>query len=150
MKLALIASSGGHIYELFCLKKFWENKDRFWVSFKTTDAEYLLKDEKDVYWAAHPTVRSIKNLNKNLFLAWRLLREMRPDMILTTGSGVAVPFLWIGRLLGIRTIFIESITRITELSLTGRLVYPFVDRFVVQWEELARKYPKAEYHGRII
>jgi UDP-N-acetylglucosamine:LPS N-acetylglucosamine transferase len=150
VKLALIASSGGHIYELFCLKKFWENKDHFWVSFKTTDAEYLLKDEKTVYWAAHPTVRNIKNLNKNLLLAWRLLRTMRPDMILTTGSGVAVPFLWIGRMLGIRTIFIESITRITEISLTGRLVYPFVDRFLVQWEELTKKYPKAEYHGRII
>ncbi len=150
MKLALIASSGGHIYELFCLKKFWENKDRFWVSFKTTDAEYLLQNEKIVYWAAHPTVRNLKNLNKNLLLAWRLLRTLRPDLILTTGSGVAVPFLWIGRMLGIRTIFIESITRITEISLTGRLVYPFVDRFLVQWEELATKYPKAEYHGRIL
>jgi beta-1,4-N-acetylglucosaminyltransferase len=150
MKVALIASSGGHIYEMFCLKGFWETKERFWVTFKTSDAEYLLRDEKTVFWAAHPTVRNIKNLIKNLFLSWRVLRTMRPDVILTTGAGVAAPFLWIGRLLGIRTVFVESITRITELSLTAKLVYPVVDRLLVQWEELAEKYSKAQYHGRII
>ena len=99
-------------------------------------------------------MRSVKNLFKNLLLSWRVLRTMRPDVIITTGSGVAVPFLWIARLLGIRTVFIESITRITELSLTARLIYPVVDQLLVQWEELAEKlsakYPKVQFQGRII
>lgn len=150
MKVLLIASAGGHIYEMFRLKGFWQNKDRFWVSFKTSDAEYLLRDEKTVFWAAHPTVRSVKNLVKNIGIAHRVLTTMRPDVIVTTGSGVAVPFIWIAHFLGIRTVFIESITRINELSLTARMIYPVVDRLLVQWEELTRKYPKAQYHGRII
>lgn len=150
MKLAVIASSGGHIFEMFCLKEFWINKDHFWVSFPTQDAKYLLKDETNVYWAAYPTVRNIPNLLRNLVLAPRILLKERPDMIVTTGSGVAAPFIWWAKLLGIHTVFIESVTRITELSLTGRMVYPFVDTFVVQWEELLEKYPKVTYHGRIV
>ena len=151
MKLALICSSGGHIFEMFCLREFWESKeDRFWVSFPTSDAEFLLRDEKKVYWAAHPTVRNVKNLAKNVVLAQKILRAERPDLIVTTGSGVAAPFLWTAKLMGIPTIFIESITRITELSLTTRMIYPFADRLLVQWEELEALYEKAEFHGRIV
>lgn len=146
----IIASSGGHIFEMFCLRKFWENKDRFWVSFETADAKYLLKDEKEVYWAAHPTVRSIPNLLRNLVLAQRVLRRNRPDLIITTGSGVAVPFLWLAKPLGIPTIFVESITRITELSLTARMVKPVVTKMLVQWPEMAGKVPGIEYRGRIL
>lgn len=145
-----MASSGGHLYELLCLRGLWERKrDRFWISFPTRDAESLLEGER-VYWAAYPTTRSIKNLARNLLLAWRTLRSERPDVILSTGAGVAVPFLVLGRLLGIRTVYVESITRITELSLSGHLVYPFVDRVLVQWGELTRRYRRAEFRGRIV
>jgi beta-1,4-N-acetylglucosaminyltransferase len=150
MRLLLIASSGGHIFEMFCLREFWKDKDRFWVSFPTADAQYLLKDEPEVYWAAHPTVRNVPNLMRNLWLAARLLRKNRPDLIVTTGSGVATPFMWLARPLGIPTIFVESITRIDEISLTARMVRPFVTKMLVQWPELVAKYPGVEHHGRIV
>ena len=85
-----------------------------------------------------------------MLLASRLLLRNRPDMILTTGSGVAAPFLWGAKLLGIPTVFVESITRITEISLTARLVRPFVTRLLVQWPELEPRYPGVEYRGRIV
>jgi len=150
VRLLLIASSGGHIYEMCCLRGFWGDKDRFWVSFPTADAKYLLRDEKEVHWAAHPTVRNVPNLLRNLLLAHRLLRRQRPDMILTTGSGVAAPFVWLARLRGIPTVFVESITRITEISLTARISKPFATKLLVQWPELVEKYPGTEYHGRIV
>ena len=87
---------------------------------------------------------------RNLRLAFRLLRAERPDVVLSTGAGVSVPFLLLARLMGMRTIYLESITRIHELSLSGRLVYPFVSRFLVQWEELTAQYPRAEFHGRVL
>lgn len=149
-RLLLIASSGGHIYEMYCLREFWQDKDRFWVSFGTSDARYLLRDEEEVHWAAHPTVRNVPNLLRNLVLALRLLTRERPAMILTTGSGVAAPFLWLAWLLRIPAVFVESITRITEISLTARMVKPFAARFLVQWPELADKIPGAHYHGRIV
>jgi beta-1,4-N-acetylglucosaminyltransferase len=150
MRILLIASSGGHIYEMLCLRVFWESKDRYWVSFPTADAEYLLKDEAEVHWAAHPTVRNLPNLLRNIVLASRLLVTERPDMILTTGSGVAAPFIWLAGVLRIPTVFVESITRINELSLTARMVRPFVTKMLVQWPELEPKYRGVEYHGRIV
>ncbi len=150
MRLLLVASSGGHLFEMFCLREFWKDKDRAWVSFATADARYLLAEEREVHWAAHPTVRNVPNLLRNLVLAARLLVRDRPDMILTTGSGLAAPFFWIARLLGIPTVFVESITRTTELSLTARLVRPFATRLLVQWPELVPKYPGVEHHGRIV
>lgn len=148
-KIALIASSGGHLFQLYTTKKFWENKDHFWVSFPTQDAKYLLKDEK-VYWAYFPTNRNIINLVRNTFFAFRIIRKERPTGLISTGAGVAVPFIFICKLLRIKTLYLESITRNQELSLSGRLVYIFVDKLLVQWPELAEKYKKAEFHGRII
>ncbi len=148
-KLALVCSSGGHLFQLLSQCHFWKSKDRFWVSFPTIDAKYLLKDET-VFWAHYPTNRSIKNLLRNLILSIKLLKKERPDVIISTGAGVAVPFILVGKLSGIKTIYIESITRSKDLSLTGYLVYTFVDKFLVQWPELAENHKRAEYQGQVI
>ncbi|TPV97075.1 MAG: UDP-N-acetylglucosamine--LPS N-acetylglucosamine transferase [Myxococcales bacterium FL481] len=148
-KLALVASSGGHLAELFALKDLWESTERFWVSFPTQDAQYLLADER-VIWASYPTNRNLPNLARNARLALGVLRRERPDAVISTGAGVGVPFLWAGRLFGLRTVYVESITRLGELSLSGRLVYPVVDKFLVQWEGLTKDHPKAEYWGQVV
>ncbi|MBJ93904.1 MAG: UDP-N-acetylglucosamine--LPS N-acetylglucosamine transferase [Rickettsiales bacterium] len=145
----LVASSGGHLFQLIQLEPLWARRDHVWVSFATADARSLLANKR-VHWAFHPTNRSLLNLWRNLRLAFRLLRAERPDVVLSTGAGVSVPFLLLARLMGMRTIYLESITRIHELSLSGRLVYPFVSRFLVQWEELTAQYPRAEFHGRVL
>lgn len=148
-KLALVASSGGHLLQLSSLKEFWGNKEHFWISFKTEDAKYLLKNE-NVYWAYFPTNRNIKNFIKNLIFGFKIIRKEKPDAILSTGAGIAVPLILLGKMLKIKTLYLESITRNEELSLSGRLVYPFVDKLLVQWPQLAEKYKKTEFRGRII
>ena len=70
--------------------------------------------------------------------------------MLSTGAGVSVPFVWMAKVLGIRTIFIEDLTRVSRLSLSGKLVYRAADRFLVQWPELLEQYPRAEFHGRFL
>ena len=149
IKLALVASSGGHLFQLSALKEFWNDKEHFWVSFPTHDAKSLLKNEI-VFWAHYPTNRNIKNLIKNSFLAYKILKKELPSVVISTGAGVAVPFIIIGRLLKIKTIYLESITRNQNLSLSAYLVYPFVDKLLVQWPDLAAKYKKADYQGRIV
>ena len=62
---------------------------------------------------------------------------------------MAVPFFWIGRLMGCKTIYIEVFDRYTSATLTGRLVYPVTDRFVVQWDEMRKVYPKAVNLGSL-
>lgn len=148
-KVALICSSGGHFFQLYALEKFWRTENRFWVTFSKNDTMSMLKDER-VFWAHQPTNRNFINFIKNLFLAVRLLRAEKPSLLISTGAGVAVPFIYVARFLGIKTIYLESITRIKGLSLSGRLVYFFVNQFLVQWPELARKYRKAKFIGQVI
>jgi UDP-N-acetylglucosamine:LPS N-acetylglucosamine transferase len=78
-----------------------------------------------------------------------LVRRLRPRAVVTTGAGVAVPFCYIARLHGARVIYIESFARVTEPSLTGRLVHPVVDRFFVQWPGMQQHFRKAEYLGAL-
>lgn len=147
MNICLVSSSGGHLTQLYVLKPWWEKHERFWVTFQKEDAVSLLKEEK-AYWAHFPTNRNIKNLIRNLFLAWKILRKERPEVIISTGAGVAAPFFWLGKLFSSRLIYLEVFDRIDSPTITGRLVYLFADKFLVQWEEQKRFYPKGEYWGR--
>ena len=113
------------------------------------DVESLLAGE-EVTLGRGPTNRSIANLIRNAGLAWKLLRRRRPDAILSTGAGLAVPFFLVGKLLGIRLVYVESVTRTATISLSGRLVYPLADRFFVQWPRLAERLRRAEYAGGVL
>ena len=148
MKVCLVGSSGGHLTHLYLLKKFWTNEDRFWVTFDKEDANSLLKDEKK-YNCYYPTNRNIKNLVKNTFLAFKILKKEKPDLIISSGAAVAVPFFYVGKLFRAKTVYIEVFDRMDKPTLTGKLVYPITDLFVVQWEEMKKVYPKAINLGGI-
>ena len=85
----------------------------------------------------------------NLWEAWRLLREQRATLILSTGAGPVVPFALVGKLLRIPTIYIEISTQVTTPSLSGRIMYRLANRFFYQWEQLAPHFPKGTYGGLI-
>ena len=143
-----MGSSGGHLTHLYQLKTFWENKNRFWVTFNKEDANSLLKDEK-VYYCHFPTNRSVKALLINTVIAWKVLRKEKPDLIISSGAAVAVPFFYLGKLFGAKTIYIEVFDRIDASTITGKLVYPISDKFIVQWDEMKKIYPKAINLGSI-
>ncbi|MFK7740404.1 MAG: PssD/Cps14F family polysaccharide biosynthesis glycosyltransferase [Planctomycetota bacterium] len=148
-KLLLICSSGGHLLQLHSLLgPLWSDYDRSWVSFDKSDTRSLLKEEK-VHWGFFPTNRNLRNLWRNWRMARKVIREEQPDVVISTGAGVAVPYLIQARRQGIRTIYIESYARRDNLSLSGKLVYRFVDHFLVQSPGLAEQYAKARYYGTI-
>ncbi len=148
MKICLVSSSGGHLTQLYMLKPFWENYERFWVTFDKEDARSLLEKEK-MYGCYYPTNRSIKALFINTKLAWKVLREEKPDLIISTGAAVAVPFFYLGKLMKKKTVYVEVFDRLDKPTLTGKMVYPVTDKFVVQWEEMKKVYPKAINLGSI-
>ena len=125
IKVCLVGSSGGHLTHLYMLKPFWKDKDHFWVTFDKEDARSLLEGEK-MYPCYYPTNRSLKALVKNTKIAWDVLHKEKPDLIISCGAAVAVPFFYL-----------------------GKMVYPIVDKFVVQWEEQKKVYPKAVNLGSI-
>jgi UDP-N-acetylglucosamine:LPS N-acetylglucosamine transferase len=145
----LVCSSGGHLTQLYNLKPWWERFDRTWVTFDKPDATSLLGEER-VVWAYHPTTRNLWNLLRNGVLAWRTIARSRPDVIVSTGAGVAFPFFLIGKLRGARTVYVEVFDRLDSPTMTGRLCAPFSDRFLLQWEEQKRQYPKGEVVGPLL
>ena len=148
LKICLVGSSGGHLTHLYMLKPFWENKKRFWVTFDKEDARSLLEGER-VYPCYYPTNRNLKNLLKNTVVAWKVLRKEKPDLLISSGAAVAVPFFYLAKLMGKKLIYVEVYDRIDKPTLTGRLVYPIVDCFIVQWEEQKQVYKKAVNLGSI-
>ena len=120
IKVCLVGSSGGHLTHLYMLKPFWENKKRFWVTFDKEDARSLLNGEK-VYPCYYPTNRNIKNLIRNTVVAWKVLHKEKPDLIISSGAAVSVPFFYLGKLFGSKLIYIEVFDRIDKPTLTSLL-----------------------------
>jgi UDP-N-acetylglucosamine:LPS N-acetylglucosamine transferase len=147
VRVLLVGSSGGHLTQLIALRPWWQQHERMWVTFETLDATSKLAGE-DVVWAHHPTTRNLKNLARNTVLAWRTLRTFRPDVVISTGAGVAVPFFWLGRRFGSAAVYLEVFDRIDSRTLTGRLCRPFSDLFLVQWPEQQRLYPASLLVGQ--
>lgn len=88
----------------------------------------------------------------SFFEALALVRRLRPDAILALGHSSAVPLFTAGRLMGIRCVFIESLTRVVEMSIAGRIVYRLglAKRMYVQWPGLLERYPRATYAGAVL
>lgn len=148
MKVCLVGSSGGHLAHLYMLKPFWKDKERFWVTFDKEDAQSLLENE-NVYPCYYPTNRNLKNLIKNTIVAWKVLKKENPDLLISSGAAVAVPFFYLAKLMGKKLIYIEVYDRIDKPTISGKLIYPIADTFIVQWEEQKKVYPKAVNLGSI-
>ena len=147
--IALVGSSGGHLSHLLALRDWWSRYDRFWVTFEKPDAVSHLAEER-VYWCRYPTNRHLPNLMRNSIQAVQVLARERPDLIVSSGAGAALPYYGFARAFGAKTAFIEVVDRIDSATLTGRLVYRLTDLFVVQWESQRRFYPKALLVGELL
>jgi UDP-N-acetylglucosamine:LPS N-acetylglucosamine transferase len=73
-----------------------------------------------------------------------------PDVVISTGAAVGCISSFLGKLSGAKIVWIDSITNVERISLSGRLVRPIADLFLVQWPELAEKYDNVEYAGTLI
>ncbi|MEA2056523.1 MAG: PssD/Cps14F family polysaccharide biosynthesis glycosyltransferase [Patescibacteria group bacterium] len=149
-KICLISSSGGHLTQTYALSDWWTEYERVWITRNDNLSQNLLKNEI-VYYAHFPEQRNIANFLKNLFTAYQILKKEKPDLIFSTGAGVALPFFIVARILKIRTIFMETFIFIDQPTLTGRLIdiFRLADLFLVQNKNLLKQYPQAKYIGSI-
>jgi beta-1,4-N-acetylglucosaminyltransferase len=146
VRICIVSSCGGHLAEVRALKRAYGRYEHFYV---LNDHITLPSDmEGRTYFIWH-SERDWK-LIVNLWEAWLIFRRERPDVVLSTGAGLAVPFGAIARLLRITVIFVESCAQVSRPSLTGRIMYFLAHRFFYQWEELARYYPHGVFGGLVL
>lgn len=81
-----------------------------------------------------------------------LVRRLRPDAILAVGTAAAIPLFIAGRLFGARCVFVESLTRVEQMSTTGRILYHtrLADRLYVQWQRLQARFRRTTYAGAVL
>lgn len=147
MRICIVSSCGGHLTEVRCLKPAYDKHDHFYV----LNDKALLPDDMEArtMFIAH-SERDWRFV-LNLWEAFRILQRTRPQVILSTGAGPAVPFALVGRLLfDTRVVFVETITRIDRPSLTGRLMYWLAHDFFYQWDSLRVFFPRAKCCGTLV
>jgi len=142
LKICIACSSGGHLTEILQIRDVFDRRNNFFITFKRKDSEELAGKEK-VYYVSDPK-RNPFSLIVNIFQSFIIFIKEKPDVVISTGAGVAVPICYISKLFGKKIIFFESFCRIHEKSLSGKLVYPIADLFFVQWPEMKKLYPKAK------
>ena len=167
IKTLVVLGSGGHTAEMLRLITDFDF-DRYGpltLVTAATDTTSRAKAERELprealataRWAEIPRAREVgqsfgSSVPSTLHALWAcvlLIWTASPDLVLVNGPGTCVPVAVLARLSGSRVIFVESWCRVESLSLTGRIMYWVAHRFVVHWPELARRYPRAEYLGRI-
>ena len=144
-KVLFISSTGGHLSEMMQLKKMFKDYDYHIITEKTKSnismknkykdrINFLVYGTKD-HMLTYP-FKLIYNCFKSLFLYLRI----HPDYIITTGAHTAGPMCLIGKIFGSKVIYIETFANINTKTITGRLLYPVPDRFIVQWPSMTKIY----------
>lgn len=153
-RILFIASTGGHLNELLQLKVLFKEYNSYLITEKDISTQGLQIDGiKKIRYLTYGTRSKILvypfifiyNCFKSLFYYFKI----KPKVIITTGTHTAVPMCYIGKLFGSKIIFIETFANRNTKTLSGRMVYPISDLFIVQWKEMQQLYPKSVYGGAI-
>lgn len=154
MKVLFISSTGGHLTEMLQLKELFNKYDYYIITEKTKSTMYLKdKYKKKVNYLVYGTkdhffsyiFKFIYNIIKSIYLYFKI----HPDYIITTGTHTAGPICYLGKIFGSKIIYIETFANMSTKTITGKLIYPIADLFVVQWESMLELYPNAKYGGWI-
>ena len=140
MQLIGISSGGGHLTELVTITRFLPMLSM--VITETASAERN-KGSDILFVPIQDPHRSGFGFLRNIVQAFRYVRRYKPDVVISTGAGITVPFFLLAKMAGAVCIYIETGARITTPSLTGRILYPFSSLFIIQSEALQSFYPKA-------
>ena len=144
-KIYCISSHGGHLHELTCAVS--GVKGAFsWCTHKTKATKASFAGRKH-HFILDPGTNKFKFLVNAIQAFWYLIQE-RPDIVISTGAGIAIPTMLLAKLLfRSKLIFIESAANVVAPSKTGRFMYKYADLFLTQWEGLSGCFPKAVFVG---
>ena len=151
-KVLFVSSTGGHLNELLQLEPMFNKYNYSIITEKDKSTIYLKeiygsKVNYLIYGTRKKIIKYFFIFIFNFFKSILLYFKIRPKYIVSTGTHTAVPICYIGKLFGSKIIFIETFANIKTLS--GKLIYPISNLFIVQWEEMLKLYPKAIYGGSI-
>lgn len=150
-KVCLVSSTGGHFMELMQLLPALEGNDFYIVTERNLSTAPIVEKYPHYYLVQQQRrgwMFPLKFAYNIMMSAIYLLKE-KPSIVITTGAGASYPTCKLAKMFGGKVIYIESFAKLNNESITGRMIYPFADKFFVQWPEMLLVYPRAEYHGTV-
>lgn len=143
----MISSHGGHLRELLDANENVKG-EKYFVTHKATHTLEILADAKH-YFILDPH-RSFFKFALNFIQSLKHIFKEKPDVIISTGAGIAIPSVLLGKyLFKSQIVFIESAANVINPSRTGKFLYKYADLFLIQWPSLQPHYSKAVYCGLI-
>ena len=149
MKICLAASAGGHLSQLLKLAPAWDGREIFFVT-TTEVVRDKLKKHGTVYIVGECNHQNPLRVLKVLAKCVKVIWHQRPDVVISTSAATECLMCFLGKLTGAKIIWLDSITNVERLSLSGRLIRPVSDLILTQWQNLEDKYKKVEYAGSVI
>lgn len=151
-RVIFTSSAGGHYSELCELDELMMRYNSFLITEDHEMMQEYKKTNKSRSWympagTKEHLFKFLCNFPINIFKSFMAYLKVRPDVVIATGAHTTVPICYIAKMFGKKVIFIETFANITTKTLSGKLVYPIADLFLVQWEEMLKLYPKAKYRG---
>jgi hypothetical protein len=138
-RLLLVTSSGGVALDIMALRPWWSQHDVHWVSVAAPDTVDLLADQ-DVTWVDELRPSDAVKAASAVVEAMRVVRGRRPDLIVSPGNGVAVPFFFAAKLLGVSTWWIQTLNIVEDTGLASGVCSRLASRVLVQRPELLADY----------
>lgn len=144
--ILLVTPSGGHLTEMRALATAYNGyRHHFVINTPIAD---------DPRMVGRTTLLTLSQRDWkfvfNLIEAWKIIRLHKPRVILATGGSISFPFILFGKILGIRSIFIETVGKVVVPTLSGRLCYPLASDFFYQWPYLTKFFPRGRFIGLLL
>jgi len=149
LKICLAASAGGHMSQLLKLANSWKGYEVFWIT-TTTVVEDKLREFGKVYTVGESNRQHLIKVIRSLIRCALIVFKERPDVVISTGASVGCMACFLGKLFGAKVVWIDSITNVEQISLSGKIIRYIADLFLVQWSELTERYRNIEYVGTVI
>ena len=149
LRICLAASAGGHLSQLLKLAEAWKDYETFCVTTTVVVEEKLQKYGK-VYTVGECNREHPLRVILVLMRCMSIILQERPDVVISTGAAAGCMTCFLAKLIGTKVVWIDSITNVERISLSGRMVRCIADLFLVQWPELAEQYSDVEYVGAVI
>lgn len=149
IRICLAASAGGHLSQLLKLADSWAEHKTVYITTTEVVRDKLSKFGK-VYVVGECNRQHPWQVIMVLFRCARVVFREKPDVVISTGAAAGCIACFVGKIMGAKVVWIDSITNVERMSLSGRMARYIADLFLVQWPELAEQYRNVEYVGAVI
>lgn len=161
MRICITCAAGGHLNQIMNIMDAFKDHEIIFVTINSETTENLGKVANTYYIKDIPKpIRigkvELSNLSFLFYLVSilpyciKILYKEKPSIVFGNGGPATICLCGLGKLIGCKIVYLESLARVNDLSVTGKFVYNIADLFLVQWDSLTIKYNKAKYWGKVL